>query len=203
MLLPDTNKTQRENARWVLQKNATCSCEQIMVAASHKAADVLPLTFHLENYLSKTNKTCEIMLDEQGQIYERHFLIDCYTRTSQWWPTIKNLHTSALCGHWMRSRGPTRNGRRLCRIARERVRELRAENCHREMFRCITTLTVARHTRYLKLGSKPNWGKVSRIYYFWTIFIVSVSERIFLCIYSLIRYRLPDAWEEFAFTCIW
>ena len=41
-----------------LHKNATCCFEQILEAAPRKTTPVRPLTFHLANHLSKTNKTC-------------------------------------------------------------------------------------------------------------------------------------------------
>ena len=33
--------------------------------------------------------------------------------THQYWPTNKSVHTIALYGHWMQSRGPTRCNKRL------------------------------------------------------------------------------------------
>ena len=48
----DTNKTYREKGWRQLYKNAASNIEQVMEAASHKAAVVLPLTTHHENYPS-------------------------------------------------------------------------------------------------------------------------------------------------------
>ena len=36
-------------------------------------------------------------------------LIDSYTRTHQYRLTSNDLHISALCGHWMQSRGPAKS----------------------------------------------------------------------------------------------
>ena len=60
----DTNKTQREKARWELHKNAMCCLEQILEAILHKIAAVLPPTSRLTNHPSKTNKTCKALLEK-------------------------------------------------------------------------------------------------------------------------------------------
>ena len=42
----DSNKTNREKAKWELYQDAACCFEQILEAASHITATVLPLTLH-------------------------------------------------------------------------------------------------------------------------------------------------------------
>ena len=49
--------------------------------------------------------------------------MDTHTWTHQWWPTRKDLHTSALCRYEMQSGGPTRGNER------EREREREREIC--------------------------------------------------------------------------
>ena len=71
-------------ATWELYRNAACCFEQILEATPHKTAAVRPLTSHLANHPSKMKKT-----------YWAH----------QCWLTSKDLHSSALCEHWVQSRG--------------------------------------------------------------------------------------------------
>ena len=54
---------------------------------------------------------------------EWHSPMDFYTRTYQCWPTSKNLHSSALCGHWMLFKGLMCGGW-WGQIARENQRNL-------------------------------------------------------------------------------
>ena len=54
----DANKTHGENGRWELQKNAICYFEQILQTTLYKTVAVPPLSSHLTNHPSKTNKTC-------------------------------------------------------------------------------------------------------------------------------------------------
>ena len=48
----DANKTDGEKAWRLLHKNVASYIEQIVEAVTHKAATVLPLTTHHENYPS-------------------------------------------------------------------------------------------------------------------------------------------------------
>ena len=52
-----TTWTDKKKARWELHKNATCCFKQILEASPQKAAAEWPLTSHLKNDPSKTNKT--------------------------------------------------------------------------------------------------------------------------------------------------
>ena len=59
-----------EKIRWELYKDAVCYLEQ--EAAPHKTAAVLPLTFHLTNYPSKTKKICgEATMNSLATFYYR------------------------------------------------------------------------------------------------------------------------------------
>ena len=60
----DTNKTYGEKAWRQLHKNAVSNIEQVMEVAPHKAAAVLPLTIHHENYQSYPNQTCRTLLEK-------------------------------------------------------------------------------------------------------------------------------------------
>ena len=66
----DAIKTHREETRWELHKNATCSFEQILETTFHKTAAVRPLTSHHKIHLVKTNSTCSTLLENQGQSYK-------------------------------------------------------------------------------------------------------------------------------------
>ena len=54
-----------------------------------------------QNYLIKTNKTCEALLEKHGRAHKWRSSIDSYTWTCQCYSTSKNVFTSALCRHWM------------------------------------------------------------------------------------------------------
>ena len=95
----DANKMHREKARWELYKNATSYFEQILEVTPHKTIAAQPLTSHLKNHPSKTNKTCGTLLEKQEQTDKRHSFMDPFTWTCQHWLTSKNTFTSALCGH--------------------------------------------------------------------------------------------------------
>ena len=102
----DTNKMHGEKARWKLCKNAAYCLEQILEAAPHKTATVWSPTSYLTNHLSKTNKTCETLLEKQRQTHKWRFLMDSYTYTVL---TSKDLLTSTLCRHRMQPRGSARS----------------------------------------------------------------------------------------------
>ena len=61
----DSNKVLSEKTRWKLHNNAACYSEQILEAAPHKMAAVRALASHLTNHSSKTNKTCQALLEKQ------------------------------------------------------------------------------------------------------------------------------------------
>ena len=80
-----------------------CYCfEQILEAAPYKTATVWLLTIQIsQTYFH--NKTCWILLVKwRINICSQ---MDSYTWTHQCWPTSKDLHSYALCGHWMLLRG--------------------------------------------------------------------------------------------------
>ena len=52
------------NILWELHKDAVCCHEQILEAALHETATVWPLTYHLTNHPSMTNKTCWALLEK-------------------------------------------------------------------------------------------------------------------------------------------
>ena len=66
---------------------------------SHKAAAVQPLTSHPKIHPSKTNKTCETLLEKPGRTHKWCSSMDPYMWTRQCWLTSKNLFISALYGH--------------------------------------------------------------------------------------------------------
>ena len=75
---------------------------------SNKTPSVQLLISHLTNHLSKRIKTCWTLLEKQGQNHRRPSPMDSYTWTQQYGPISKNLHSSALCRHWVQSRWLTR-----------------------------------------------------------------------------------------------
>ena len=66
----DANETHGEKATGELYKNFACCFEQI--SEPYKKAAVQPLTSHLTNQPSTTNKTHGTVLEKQGRIYEWH-----------------------------------------------------------------------------------------------------------------------------------
>ena len=66
----DTNKTLGEKAGRELYKDAACSLKQVLEASLHKRAAVQPLTSYHTNHPSKTNKTCWMLLEKQGQTHK-------------------------------------------------------------------------------------------------------------------------------------
>ena len=97
----DSNEIHGEKTNSKLHKDTSCCFEQILEAASYKTAAVQPLTSYL------TNK------DKLSTAYMYEFLSNILqwtpTHGQTSWLTSKNLHSSALCRHWMPSRGPTKS----------------------------------------------------------------------------------------------
>ena len=63
----------REKARWEIHKKAKCHFEQTLEAILQETAAVRPLTFHLKNYPSETNKIRRTQLEKQGQTHVMFF----------------------------------------------------------------------------------------------------------------------------------
>ena len=82
-----------------------CCFEQFLEAAPHKTATVRPLIPYLTNHPNKLSKTCWTLLVKWRQTLKRRSIMDSYTWTHQCWSTSKNLHSSVLFGHYMRSWG--------------------------------------------------------------------------------------------------
>ena len=61
---------------------------------------------------------------EVSTIYKRHSLKESYTQIRQCWPTSKDLHIYAWCGHWKQSRNPAKSDGCLGQMPRERMKEL-------------------------------------------------------------------------------
>ena len=89
----DANNMHKEKARWELHKNATSYFEQILDAATKKPHLYGYFPLISKNYPSKTNKTCETLLEKQAQTHKWRFMILQHRCAS------KNLFKSALCGH--------------------------------------------------------------------------------------------------------
>ena len=92
----DSNNMHREKARFELHKNDTSYREHILEATLYETTSVWPLTSHLSNHPSRTNKTCRTLLEKQGRTYKWRSSMNPYT-----WTTTKKLFTSALCGKRM------------------------------------------------------------------------------------------------------
>ena len=84
----------------------------------HKTAVVRTLTSHLANHPSETNKTCWVLLVKLGWIQKRRSSVDYYIWTYQ----CKDVHTSALCGHCVRSREHAKIDERQGWLVRETQR---------------------------------------------------------------------------------
>ena len=59
---------------------------------------------------------------KEGRIHKRRSLFDSYIRTRQCWQTSKEIHTLALHGYWMQSRGSAKSDGWSERRERERER---------------------------------------------------------------------------------
>ena len=88
----------KEKAKWKPYKNAVCYYEQPLKATPNKTAAVrLPIS-HLTNDPSKTNKTCDVLLEKKEQTHKRLSLMDFYTWTRQCRIQIHELkYTTAFC----------------------------------------------------------------------------------------------------------
>ena len=109
----EANKMHREKARWELHQNSTSYIEQILETTQHKTIAIRPLTSHLKNYPSKTNKTCRTLLKKQRWAHKT-FLYGPLYMDMPVWPTSKNLFTCRE--RWMKGTDEEK----------ERVREIRA-----------------------------------------------------------------------------
>ena len=70
-----------------------------------------------------------------------------YGHTSGWL-TKKDLHTSALCGHWMQSRGPAKSDQGLGWMERERERESQRFLCY--LYQLIMMIIKRKETKKKK-----------------------------------------------------
>ena len=89
-------------------KKKLCSFKQILVVAPYKTAIVWSLTSHLTSHSHKTNKTCWELLEKWRWTHNQSSL-DFYIWICHCKPTSKKLHSSALCRHWMLSKGLTKS----------------------------------------------------------------------------------------------
>ena len=89
-------------------------------ATPQKEAVVRQPTSHLKSYLSKMNKTFKAQTEKWSSV-----MVSCIW-TRQCWLTSQELYSSALCGHWVRSRRRTSSDVREGGMTREGVRDLLA-----------------------------------------------------------------------------
>ena len=61
------NETSGEKAGWEPHEYAACYFEQILEIALHETATIRPLTSHLTNHTSISNKTCRALLKKKDQ----------------------------------------------------------------------------------------------------------------------------------------
>ena len=101
LVLLNSNKIHREKARWELHKNATYCFEQKLQLYCYLPPIWQTIqgkwTRHTWPYWKSKVKLISIVL------------LWTLTETYQCWPNSKDLHSSALCGHWMLSQGPTKS----------------------------------------------------------------------------------------------
>ena len=90
------NKTDGEEARRQLHKNATCNLKQILAATPHKTPTVRPPAPYHENYSSQTNQTCRTLLEKQGRTHKRCTLMDPHTWPCKSRTTSTNIHLAAM-----------------------------------------------------------------------------------------------------------
>ena len=96
-----------EKARWEHPKKVAVlilSCKK----HSTKTAVIRPLTTHLTNHPNITRKTHWALLENEEQTHKQCSPFESYIWTHQCWPTSKNLHSLALCKHWLLSKGFTK-----------------------------------------------------------------------------------------------
>ena len=70
-------------------------------ATLHKAASLLTLTSHHENYQSETNQMCRTLLEKQGRAHKWCSPVDPFTWPSKSRAISSNLRTAALWGYGM------------------------------------------------------------------------------------------------------
>ena len=73
------SKGREKKVRWELHKDAGYCFEQILEAIPNKTAAVQPLTSHLKNHPSKTNKTSRALQGKHAWTYKQCSSIDCFT----------------------------------------------------------------------------------------------------------------------------
>ena len=66
-------------------------------------------SYYLTNYSSKTNQTSWTLLKQKKQMNKERSSEDFHSRTHQGWLTIKELHLSALCEHYIPFRLSTKS----------------------------------------------------------------------------------------------
>ena len=72
-------------------------------------ASVRTLASHPIKHPSKTNKTYGALLEKQRRSHKRRFSMESDIYMRQCWSMGRDLHTSAMCGHWMQFGRPARN----------------------------------------------------------------------------------------------
>ena len=93
MLHLDANKTQREKARWELNKNGTCYFEQIQKVTVHKTAGVQPLNTHLKkNIRVKRTRHARHCWRNKDEIISVVLLETSTHGRRPSWPTSNDLH---------------------------------------------------------------------------------------------------------------
>ena len=79
----DAKKMYREKVRWELYKNPTSYLEKILEATPYKTTAVWPLTTHLKNHPSKTNKTYGTQQEKQGRTHKWRSSMDASVLADQ------------------------------------------------------------------------------------------------------------------------
>ena len=69
-------KRLEKNPRWELHKNSVRYLEQFLETKSLKRAAMRPLTSHLKNHPTKTKKTYEALLENQGPTHNHLLHMD-------------------------------------------------------------------------------------------------------------------------------
>ena len=92
----DANKTDGEETRRQLHKNATCNLKQVLAATPNKIPTVWPPAPYHENYLSWMNQTCRTLLEKQGRTHKRCTLMDPHTWPCKSRTTRTNIHSAAM-----------------------------------------------------------------------------------------------------------
>ena len=84
----------------------------------------IPIYLHLANHSRMSSKKCWALLEKKGPTHKLYSPMDSYSWTCQGSLTSKNLHSSALCVHWVPSRELIKGDCWLGEMAKERVKEL-------------------------------------------------------------------------------